>query len=183
MRIRWCSRHTLQTQPATYAALVPCLSRACRLRHLSQPPTLLTTAIPTIATAVGAIGIFKSAEHNVRRMGLIRVLARRHSCACRVGQGSRSAAGVRRRLRRTDRPVPGLNSAHTAAVAISTIGNSAWPIGARRVIVNQAGYIIEPTGISQRLPNAASRSRRSRCRPRGLSGPRAGTARSHRSPP
>jgi hypothetical protein len=28
---RWCSRHSLQTQPAMYAALVPCLRSARRV--------------------------------------------------------------------------------------------------------------------------------------------------------
>jgi hypothetical protein len=38
IRTRWCSRHSMQTQPATYAALVPCSrsSRRVAIRAISS---------------------------------------------------------------------------------------------------------------------------------------------------
>jgi hypothetical protein len=47
IRIRWCSRHSLQTQPRTYAAFVPCFksSRRVAVRAASKAAGPLLVAL------------------------------------------------------------------------------------------------------------------------------------------
>jgi len=51
--MRWCSRHSLQTQPCTYAALVPCCRSSLRSSFGSRCRTLLCGDHATTLQLVG----------------------------------------------------------------------------------------------------------------------------------